>query len=170
MLSSSNTEKRKPVIVLGLGNTLMRDEGVGIRIVQKLEASNSAAFPNVEFADYGTAGMRVLHGIANRRKAVIVDCARMGCPPGAIRRFTPENVRSIKRMPGFSLHEGDLLNVLSLSRQLGETPEEVVIFGIEPKEVSPGDTLSNTVKTNIEKYLDTIRDELKCTSSHSPKD
>lgn len=150
---------RKPVVVVGLGNTLMRDEAIGVRIVQALEAAGSQ-FPDAEFADYGTAGMRVLHGIAGRRKAVIVDCARMDAPPGTIRRFTPDQVTSIKRMPGFSLHEGDFLSVLKLSEQLGEAPDEVIIFGIEPAVVDSGEELSELLRSNFDSYLETVRQEI----------
>ncbi|MFO7821638.1 MAG: hydrogenase maturation protease [Lentisphaeria bacterium] len=157
---SKTDNQHKPVIVLGLGNTLMRDEAVGVKLVQTLDEQNDRQFADVEFADYGTAGMRVLHAIANRRKAIIVDCALMDLPPGSIKRFTPDNVRSIKRMPGFSLHEGDLLSILNLSSQLGEIPDETVIYGIEPEIVAPGEELSETLATSFESYIAKIHEEI----------
>lgn len=161
MLNSSKAVSPKSTIVVGLGNTLMCDEAVGVKLVQALESAVARNFPAVEFADYGTAGMRVLHGIANRQKAVIVDCARMKTPPGTIRRFTPDDVRSIKSMPGFSLHEGDLLSVLKISEQLGERPPEIVIYGIEPATVAPGEKLSKELAANFNSYLQTVRQELQ---------
>ena len=149
------------VIVIGLGNPLMSDEGVGIRVVQAL-SSRAAMFPGVDFADLGTAGMRVLHAIAGRRQAIFVDCAFMGQPPGSVRRFTPDAVRSLKFLPGLSLHEGDLLETLDLSRRLGEAPEEIVIFGIEPLSITPGMELSAPVAARLDDCVAQVARELRC--------
>ena len=59
----------------------------------------------------------------------------------------------------YSLHEGDLLNTLELSQRLGECPEEVVIFGIEPKQIADGEGLSDELQNNIQQYIQTILQE-----------
>ena len=148
----------KEVLVAGLGNPLMGDEGIGVCLVQEL-ARQAERFPAADIEDLGAGGMSVLHAIAGRRKVVFVDCARMGEPPGTIRRFTLDDVRSKKSLPRLSLHEADLLQVLELSRSLGECPEEVVIFGIEPESVAPGG-LSDTLRGCVPGCLRTIAAEL----------
>jgi hydrogenase maturation protease len=101
---------KRPVVVLGLGNPLMGDEGIGVYLVEQL--SNLAAeYPSVDFLDAGTGGLSVLHYIEGRRKAVIIDCAFMDEAPGAIRRFTPDEVRSRKVPAHQSLHEADLMRI-----------------------------------------------------------
>jgi hydrogenase maturation protease len=130
----------KDILVAALGNTLMSDEGVAVAVLGRLSAE-AARFPRAELMELGASAMRALHAMAGRRKAVFVDCALMGEQPGTIRRFTPEQVQSRKALSGLSLHEGDLLKVIELSRALGECPEEVVIFGIEPQSVEPGEAL-----------------------------
>ena len=145
----------KDIIVLGLGNPLMSDEGVGVSIVERLQ-KQAAKFPDVEFIDAGTGGMNVLHLIANRKKAVIVDCALMGQTPGTTRRFTPNDVTSVKQVSHFSLHDVDILKVLELSRQLEECPPEVIIFGIEPAKIEQGDTLSPELAAQIGEYVKII--------------
>ena len=70
-------------IVLGLGNPIMADEGIGVRIVEELQKV-AEQFPQVDFVDAGTGGMAILHLIADRDKAVIIDCALMGLTPGEI--------------------------------------------------------------------------------------
>ena len=155
------------MVLIGLGNVLMADEGIGIYLLEAL-ARRAAEFPGVEFADLGTAGMRVLHALAGRRKAVLLDCALMNEPPGTLRRFRPEQVRDIKRMPGFSLHEGDLLQVIELSRRLGEAPSEIVIFGIQPESVAPAQELSPSLNERLPEYIAAVAQELRrnaCTSS-----
>ena len=145
----------KDIVVLGLGNPLMSDEGIGVYIVERLQ-KQAAKFPDVEFIDAGTGGMNVLHLIANRKKAVIVDCALMGQALGTIRRFTPQDVKSVKQVSHFSLHDVDILKVLELSRQLDECPPEVIIFGIEPAKIEQGDTLSPELAAQICEYVKII--------------
>ena len=137
----------------------MSDEGIGIRLLEAL-AARAGEFPGVDFEDLGTAGMRILHAIAGRQKAILVDCAFMGLEPGTIRKFNPGEVRSVRKMSGFSTHSGDLMAVLDLSRRLGEFPPEVVIFGIEPKRVGFGDTLAPELEKRFAEYLDMIAREL----------
>ena len=145
------------IIVIGLGNPLMRDDGIGIRLVNDLAAE--FAGDAVEFADAGTSGMCVLHMIANRKKVILIDCAKMNAKPGAIRRFTPDDVIARNILAHLTNHEGSLLEILVLSRRLGELPEEIVIFGIEPVSVSPGEFLSPILVEQLGYYRQLINRE-----------
>ena len=82
---------KKTVIVIGLGNTLMSDEGVGVRVLQQL-FDFAGRFPRVDFVDAGTAGVSILHLIRGKDKAIFIDCAKMGDEPGVIRKFTPQEI------------------------------------------------------------------------------
>ena len=144
-------------VVIGLGSPLMCDEGVGIHLVNELERRG---FAGVDFKDLGTSGMSVLHAIAGRRKAIVIDCALMGEAPGTIRRFGPEEVRSKKQLPRLSLHEGDLLAFLDLAARLGNAPDEIVIYGIEPSEISPSMEISEVLTARMDDYCRTISAEL----------
>lgn len=148
-----------PIVVIGLGNPLMRDEGVGLRVVRELE-SRRDRFPGVDFIEAGASALGALHSMAGRRKAVFVDCAFMGEPAGTIRRFKPEEARSIKRLAGFSLHEGDLMSSIELSRKLGECPDKIVIFGIEPDVVKMGEELSTLLSEWLPQYVAAVEAEL----------
>ncbi|MGD0077298.1 MAG: HyaD/HybD family hydrogenase maturation endopeptidase [Sedimentisphaerales bacterium] len=156
----TNQLEKKNVVVIGLGNVLLSDEGIGVHIVRRL-SRQQGKYHSIDFIEAGAAGMNLLHLIANRKKAVIIDCAKMGKKPGTIRRFTVDNVQSIKQLSGFSLHEIDILQVLNLSKQLGECPAEVVFFGIEPESLSPGQKLSNTLSAKIDSYTVDICEELR---------
>ena len=146
---------KRPVVVLGLGNPLMADEGIGVHLIEKLTA-RAEQVPDVDFVDAGTGGMAVLHLIDGRRKAVFIDCAFMGQEPGTLRRFTPEEVRSAKVLAHQSLHEADLLRIISLAEQLGQCPEQVVIFGVEPQVVEPRQGISAVLLEKTEEYLSAI--------------
>jgi len=150
---------KKDVVVLGIGNPLMTDEGVGGFLIERL-LTRSQNFPSVEFIDAGTAGMNILHLIAGRVKAVIIDCAYMGAEPGTIKRFTPGDVESVKKLAHYSLHEADLLAIIEMAKKLGQCPEEIVIFGIEPEIVAAGMELSATISAGIEDYILNISKEL----------
>lgn len=149
----------KPTVVIGLGNLLMSDEGIGIHVLRAL-GERAGGLQDADLVDAGTSGMSALHAMANRRKAVFVDCAFMGEKPGAVRRFTPSQVSSHKQLPGFSLHEGDLLDAIELSRKLGECPGEVVIFGIQPERVAPGETLSPVLRDRLREYVELVHAEV----------
>jgi len=149
----------KPILIICLGNPLMRDEGVGIRLASEL-MEHLADNPDVEVMDLGTGGLSVIHAIEGREKIIFVDCAIMGQTPGLINRFTPKQVRSKKVRMRYSLHEGDLLNTLRLSRSLEQCPEDIVIFGIEPKEIAHSQGLTSDLENNIQQYVQTILKEL----------
>lgn len=139
-------------MLIGLGNPLMSDEGIGVRLVAELEAHCQIP-SDLQMLDLGTGGMGVLHAIAKRDKAIFVDSALMGEEPGTVRRFSPDEVVSHKLLPRLSLHEGDLLQTLELARRLGDCPDEIVIFGVEPVSVAPGLELSPCLESRLGEYL-----------------
>jgi len=146
-------------LVLGLGNPLMADEGIGTYLVQRL-AELKDKFPNVDFIDAGTGGIAILHLIEDRPKIVIIDCARMGLQPGDIKRFTPEQAQSVKAMTHQSLHEADILGIIDMARRLGRCTGKIVIFGIEPELVQPAQQLSSVLTERIDYYIVEICAEL----------
>ena len=150
---------QKSTVVLGLGNPLMGDEGIGVYLVEQL-ARSAAEYPSVDFLDAGTGGLSVLHYIEGRRKAIIIDCAFMNEEPGVIRRFTPYQVRSRKVLAHQSLHEADLMQILAMARQLGQGPERVILFGIQPERVELGQGLSPALTDRIDEYVSRILSEL----------
>ena len=150
---------KKHTIVLGLGNPLMTDEGVGVCLVNSF-TQQQQKYPDVEFMDAGTGGMNILHLIANRKKVIILDCAYMKTPPGTIKRFTPDQVESEKKLFHQSLHEADILNIIKLAKTLDQCPREIIFFGIEPAAILPGQSLTTTLHNNIEKYIAAIAQNL----------
>ena len=155
--------KPKETIVVGLGNPLMADEGIGTVLVDelsKLAAAGKLPSDNIEYYDGGCGGMYLLHTIAERKKAVLIDCCLMGAEPGVIRRFTPDDVTTVKQMAHLSLHEVDILKVIELARQLGQCPDEIVIFGIEPVSITQQMHLNEPLRARIPDYIAEIEKEL----------
>lgn len=150
-------------IVVGLGNPLMADEGIGVVLVDELAkraAAGELPDETVEYYDGGTGGMYLLHTIADRKKAILIDCCLMGTEPGTIRRFTPDDVKSVKQMAHLSLHEVDILNVIKMAKEIGSCPDEIVIFGIEPVAITQQLHLNAAIEAKIPDYIETIKQEL----------
>jgi hydrogenase maturation protease len=137
----------------------MGDDGVGVHILNRLR-EKAGSFPDVDFIDAGSAPMKVLHTLVGRECGLLIDCARMGEPPGTMKRFHPHEVVSRKKQTGISVHESDLLAVLRMSQQLGELPKTTVVFAIEPAEVAPGEVLSPVLTERLEEYVSAIVEEI----------
>ena len=150
---------KKAVIVIGLGNTLMSDEGVGVRVVQRL-SDFAGEFPLADFVDAGTGGMSILHLIRDKSKAIFIDCAKMGKEQGDIKKFTPQDIKSTKVLVHQSLHEADLIKIIDLASQLDQCPAEIIIFGIEPHDIKPGCELSKILAGRLDGYVTMVRKEL----------
>lgn len=137
----------------------MSDEGIGGQIIERF-AAESQKYPSVDFIDAGTGGMVILHLIDSRRKVVFVDCAYMGVKAGTIKRFSPDEVKSVKKLAHYSLHEADVLKIIDIAKQLNQCPQEIVIFGIEPESIEPGRQLSKTLTAKVDDYIAVIAEEL----------
>ena len=150
---------RNETVVLGLGNPLMADEGIGNELLELLQ-STSESCSVVDFLDAGTGGMSLLYHFEGRKKVIIIDCAFMGETPGTIKRFTPAEVQTVKKLGHLSLHEVDILKVIELAKQLDQCPEEIVFYAIEPEKVSQQQHLSKTLQAKLPEYAKQIRSEL----------
>lgn len=149
---------RKQCLVVGLGNPLMRDEGVGVKVLELLKCDD-APREHVEFLDGGTGGVALVHAMAGREKAIFIDCAQMSEKAGTIRRFEVDDIRSTKDLPQMSLHEADLLQIIGLADQLGKCPPKITLFGIEPQTVEPGHDLSPVLSEKVASYAGQIAAE-----------
>ncbi|MCP4452231.1 MAG: hydrogenase maturation protease [Planctomycetes bacterium] len=151
---------QKKTIVLGLGNPIMSDEGVGPALVQRF-MDKAEDYALTEFVDVGTGGFSLLYHLEGVDRVVFIDCALMGDEPGTLRRFTCDQVQTVKRLAHFSLHEGDLLTLIDKAKELGQCPEEIVIFGIEPELIEFGLGLTETLSGRMDEYVAQIDKELK---------
>ena len=147
-------------IVLGLGNPLMADEGIGIKLIEMLQSA-SGDFPEADFVDAGTGGMNILHLISGRKNAVIIDCCIMGTAPGTIKQFTSDEVKSVKQLAHLSLHEADILKIIEIAKQINDCPEKIVFFGIEPEKIEPKMELSKPLTDQLDRYIEMIKQYLQ---------
>jgi hydrogenase maturation protease len=157
--SSSPQKDPKKILIVGVGNLLLKDEGVGVHAVRALERTQLP--PGVDLCDGGVAGITLLDFFEKSSRVLLIDAAEMSLPPGTIRRFTPDEVQQGPEAPRFSSHDVGLLEVLRLAEALGRSPEEVVIIGIQPKEIAWGEELSSEVAAALPVVLEMVRREIK---------
>jgi len=156
--SSESQTRSCPTLVLGLGNILLRDEGVGVRVVQAMERM---ALPReVEVFDGATAGVDLLDVLAERRKVVVIDAIAGDSPPGTVLRLTPADLAP-RHERGVSLHDLGLLETLALAEQLNVSPEEVVIIGVKPHSVACGLELSPELARAVPQIIELVLAELE---------
>ena len=149
---------RSPVLVLGIGNILLRDEGVGVRVIEQMQ---KIPLPDdVELIDGGTAGADLLDVLAERKKVIVIDAVQADCEPGTVLRFSVDDLVRPNGV-GISLHELGLGGALAMTRQLGCEPKEVVVFGIKPKDMSCGLELSEQISAAVPKVVELVLEEIK---------
>jgi len=146
------------VTVLGIGNVLARDEGVGPRVVEQLQAEGVPE--NVELVDLGSGGIALLTYVEDADCLIIVDCALMDAEPGTIRVFEPGQVESRGDGRGnYSLHSGDVMALIELGEKLYDMPL-VRIVGVQPEELTSGIGLTATLQGQLAEIVSTVRREI----------
>jgi len=146
------------VLILGLGNLLLSDEGVGVHAVHAL--SWRFQMPEgVEVLDGGTSGMDLLDTIAGREHLIVCDAIRSDDRPGSVRRIDGESIAAFFATR-ISPHQLGLSDVLANLELLGETPEHVTIIGVVPEDLSLGTELSDAGREGMEKSIDFVLDDL----------
>jgi hydrogenase maturation protease len=165
--SEDSIDKIGRVLVLGLGNLLLKDEGVGPHIAAELQKHDLPA--NVEVIDGGTAGLDILLSQEGLDKLVIVDAIRFGKKAGTIYRlsFRGEEKNKLARLfnpnnsSRISLHQLGLIEALAAAEKLNCLPKEIVIIGVEPKQINHGLELTEHVKQKIPEIVNTVLEEIK---------
>ena len=149
------TGNQGKVVVLGVGNELLKDEGIGVHIARSMQEIPLSG--NVEVVDGGTLpdATLVFEGID---KLIVVDAVQAGGKAGAIYRFHPEDVEVDNRVLT-SLHQISLLENLWLMEHFSQKPKEVIIIGIEPEDMSSGLELSAKLQKQVPQIIDLVLKE-----------
>lgn len=151
-------EKRAPILVLGLGNMLLTDDGVGPALLSQLSGSDGPWKDQVEFVDGGTQGLALLGQLSGRRALIIVDAVKRGAAPGTIHRLTLTELREIPQARATSGHESNAGELLAAAQLLDELPDRLYIVGVEPETIATGIGLSESV----ERALASASDQINC--------
>ena len=150
-------KNRCPILILGIGNILLRDEGIGVRVVERLQLMQLPA--SVEVVDGGTAGADLLDVLAERKKVIVIDAVDTDIEPGAVLRFGGDELEPSKAAE-VSLHDVGIAETLAMTEMLGCAPESVVFFGVKPADLRPGLELSERVADSMEYVIELVFAEI----------
>ncbi|MEI6703348.1 MAG: hydrogenase maturation protease [Deltaproteobacteria bacterium] len=146
-------------LVLGIGNLVMSDDGIGVRVVQKLQASYS--FPdNVKVVDGGTLGLDLLPMLENITHLILVDAVETGGIPGTCVRLSGEEL-PIALETKLSPHQMGLKDLLAVSELMGHSPREMVLFGVQPGCIEMDTELTPAVEAQLETLVASVLSEFK---------
>jgi len=147
-----------PTLIIGLGNTLRGDDGVGVRLAQMLARQT---LPNeVEVADGGTQGLGIVNMMEGRQRLILVDAADVEKTPGRFVRFTLDEAVLRGHDQYLSVHSAGLREALLLAQALEMLPDEVIIFGVQPANLDWMSTLSPEVEAALPDLISAVLAEI----------
>jgi hydrogenase maturation protease len=132
----TDPEKAPQITILGVGNILLKDEGVGVRVVEYLHQHYCFA-DNVQLVDGGVLGVRLMGVIGNTDVLIVVDAVRNGGAPGTLYHLADDQVPR-RVLAKQSMHQLDLPEVLALCAAIDKNPQ-VVVVGAEPEDMTTMD-------------------------------
>jgi hydrogenase maturation protease len=146
-------------IVLGVGNILLKDEGIGIRAIQELERRYD--FPEeVSLVDGGTLGLSLLSVIRDAGRLIVLDAVQNRAAPGTIHRLTDKDLPKTVAYKT-SIHQTDLVEAINICREVFDHEPPVTIIGIEPEDLNPyGVELSPAAARAMPELLRAVIEEL----------
>lgn len=137
-----------PILVLGLGNVLLEDDGAGPALLGLL-AGRHGTDSRVEFVDGGTQGLALLGYLSNRQAVLILDAVALGDKPGSVHVREDAQVLDLGSSRSRTAHEGNAGELLRVAALLGDLPDHVVLVGVEPKHIRTGLGLSQDVQASL---------------------
>ncbi|HSW33446.1 MAG TPA: hydrogenase maturation protease [Steroidobacteraceae bacterium] len=135
-------------LVLGVGNPLMSDDGVGQRLLAEL-ASLQPPLAGVDYVDAGTLSFLLLPRIEDCAALLVLDAARLRGAPGAVREFTGTGMDEFLKSTSCSVHEIGLRDLLDAARLTDTLPARRALVGVQPDRVDWGETLSPPVAAAV---------------------
>ena len=151
--------KSNPIVLLGVGNILLTDEGFGVHVVNQLR-EDYVFNPPITIIDGGTMGMELLSYMRGMTKLLLVDAINGGNSPGTIYEFPHEEMNNYFT-DAISVHEVGMQDILRI-RALQEDPlEDAVVIGVEPESLELGLDLSESTQAVVEEVKERVLDVLQ---------
>ena len=143
------------IYVLGLGNVLMGDDGVGPAVVRAFEAEYIVP-PDVEVVDLGTPGLDLSPWLADAKRVIIVDTVKSDLPPGTLRLYKKDDLLVRSPSPRVSPHDPGLKETLLALEFAGRAPSEIALVGVVPGVIEMNLELSQPVQAAIPKAVHAV--------------
>ena len=152
---------QKKTVILGVGNLLLTDEGVGVHVINKMMEMDFP--PEVELVEGGVDGLYLMNVVTSTDRLIVIDAVKGGGSPGSIYRFEPKDLEPNIDTFKMSVHQIGVLEVIRLSCLVGEVPKTTII-GIEPKSVEMGMELTSEIQAKVPRIIELVLDELKASA------
>ncbi len=152
------------IVIIGIGNVLLMDEGIGVHVINELEKHDLPR--NLELYDGGTGGFKLTDLMCGAGMVIFIDAVETGKVPGTVTTFKSEDVCSIYPKKKYSLHDTDLLEVIKIAELL-DKPPEIEIVGVQPKTINYGTDLSKELVDSMSNIINAVlrRIEEVCSTS-----
>jgi len=145
-------------IVLGLGNLVHADDGVGVHAIRALQPDSRVPH-GVILLDGGTQGLGLLHHISGVGRLLVIDAIDVGEPCGTVLRFEG---KALQGLPGkASVHQLGFADLMIALQLLGESPGEVVVFGVQPESTAWTAELTHSVADSLASLVDQVVAQLE---------
>ncbi|HEX9975180.1 MAG TPA: HyaD/HybD family hydrogenase maturation endopeptidase [bacterium] len=151
--------QNKRIIVLGVGNELLSDEGIGVHVVKELRIQDILPL-EVEIMEGGTDGFGLINIITDSDRLIIIDSIKGGSEPGTLYKFDIEDAPGTPDLFKTSVHQIGILEVINLCSLIGKTPKTTVI-GVEPKSIATGMELTEEVREKIPRVIELVKEEVE---------
>jgi hydrogenase maturation protease len=143
----------KKIGVIGLGNPLRSDDGIGIYILKKLAENKKNLAKNIDFLDGGTGGFNLLHDLSKYDKLIIIDAVDFNKKPGDSLFINIDEIKNKNKNLNILTHESDFLKIINLSKKLKEAPGEIYLYAVQPSDLSYRKDLSELIKEKFDFYI-----------------
>jgi hydrogenase maturation protease len=148
-----------PIRILGIGNILMGDDGLGPYAIRVLDSRYE--FPDhVELVDGGTPGLDFLPYISHARSVIVLDTVSSAGDPGAVKIYRDREIIGAAPPPRLSPHQPGLRESLMATELTDSSPGELVLIGVIPETLEQGTRLSESVQSAVESVIDAVVHEL----------
>jgi hydrogenase maturation protease len=160
-------EKPMRTLVLGLGNLVHSDDGVGVHAIQRLRG-DARVPPEVVLMDGGTQGLSLLPHIAGFQRLLVIDAVDVGEAPGTLIRLEGN---ALEKLPGKpSVHQLGFEDLMVALKLLGESPEEVVVIGVQPQSTDWSAELTEPVRESLDELLAIVIAQLESWAKIAKRD
>jgi hydrogenase maturation protease len=146
-------------LVLGIGNILLQDEGVGVRAAEQIQQRYEIP-EGVQVLDGGTMGLDLITCLEGVEQLLVIDAVQASEPPGSIIRLVNEEIPAFLGQK-ISPHQIGLSDILSVARLRDMLPERMVLLGIQPASLETSLALSPTIEARLDALVDAAMHELQ---------
>jgi hydrogenase maturation protease len=153
--------EKKSTLVIGIGNILMKDEGIGIHVINTLINKDLHHNQDIEIIDGGTAGLGMLEYMKDKQKVIIIDAIDFKQPPGSLYRFNYSENDSYKKADKYSVHQIDVIDTIHILHTVYNHYPEIVIMGMQPFEIELEMNLSENAQEKLKELTDLVMKEIE---------